>query len=67
MESFQSNASSKWGTERGSSIFSSKADEEEVSALSKWTDKNSEDEELSDQSAWTAVSDSEKTPTNVVQ
>jgi hypothetical protein len=37
-----------------------------LSALSKWTDINSDGEELSDQSAWTSVSDSEKTPTNKI-
>jgi len=60
----QSNVSSKWGEERSSSIFSSKADEDKLSALSKWTDKDSDNGEVSNHSDWTAISDSEKTPTN---
>ncbi|CAG5109961.1 Oidioi.mRNA.OKI2018_I69.chr2.g4426.t1.cds [Oikopleura dioica] len=68
--SIESRASSKWGTQRGSSVYSShtEADSANVSSLSKWSDNQSEKPELSNQSAWTDVlSDPEKTPTNAAQ
>ena len=69
--SIESRVSSKWGTQRGSSVYSSQteADSANVSSLSKWTDNQSEKPEVSNQSALTDVlSDPEnQTPTNAVQ